>query len=173
MDSELAMRQAYEARLPMPLEKVTLGAAFKALLEYHRDQKYDWALEDDLMFTVNLELSEPEKATGIMGFLGMKKAGSPTSLVVGLERALDSVSADDDEDDETAEQFEAVLLELEYDIGMFQQDELDEFDGLYEDSTEYDSVEDFVKAVLENPAFMRLAMLPAKQVEFVMDDMIV
>lgn len=173
-DSQTAMQQAYLERLAVPLEKTTLGQAFKALLEYHRDQKYAWALADDLMFHIDVELSEPEKAGGIMGFLGMTKPGEPTAVIVALERALDSVSNDEDEiDDDTAERFESIMLELEYDANVLTHNEIEEFSGIYEDSTDYETLEEFVKAVLENPAFVRLALLPAKRVEIVADNEIV
>jgi hypothetical protein len=173
-DSQTAMQQAYVERLPVPLEKTTLGQAFKALLEYHRDQKYPWALADDLMFSIDIELGEPEKAGGIMGFLGMTKPGEPTAIIVALERALDSISNDDEDvDDDAPERFESIMLELEYPVSSLTTDELEEFSGLYEDSTEYDTLEEFVKAVLENPAFVRLALLPASRVEVVADNEIV
>ena len=173
-DSQTAMQQAYLERLAVPLEKTTLGQAFKALLEYHRDQKYAWALADDLMFTIDIELSEPEKAGGIMGFLGMTKPGEPTAIIVALERALDSISNNETEiEDDAPERFESIMLELEYDVGILTQDELEEFSGIYEDSPDYETLEEFVKAVLENEAFRRLALLPATRVEIVADNEIV
>ncbi len=173
-DSQTAMQQAYLERLAVPLEKTTLGQAFKALLEYHRDQKYAWALADDLMFTIDIELSDPEKAGGLMGFLGMTKPGEPTAIIVALERALDSISNDDEEvDDDAPERFESIMLELEYDVGVLTSSELEDFSGTYEDSTDYETLEEFVKAVLENKAFMRLALLPANRVEIVADNEIV
>ena len=173
-DSQTAMQQAYLERLAVPLEKTTLGQAFKALLEYHRDQKYAWALADDLMFTIDIELSEPEKAGGIMGFLGMTKPGEPTAIIVALERALDSISNDETEiEDDAPERFESIMLELEYDVAILTQNELEEFSGTYEDSTDYETLEEFVKAVLENKAFKRLALLPATRVEIVADNEIV
>jgi hypothetical protein len=173
-DSQTAMQQAYIERLPVPLEKTTLGQAFKALLEYQRDQKYDWALADDLMFSVEVELSEPEPANGLLGFLGVTKAGEPISIIVALERALDSISNDETEiEDDTIERFESIMLELEYDTDNFKPDDLMDFTGSYEDSTNYETIEAFVGAVLENPAFKRLALLPAKRVEVVADNEIV
>ena len=173
-DSHTAMQQAYLERLAVPLEKTTLGQAFKALLEYHRDQKYAWALADDLMFTVNVELSDPEKAGGLLGLFGMTKPGEPTAIIVALERALDSISNDDTElEDDTTEQFESIMLELEYDLNTLNQAELSEFAGVYEDSTDYATLEEFVKAVLENTAFQHLALLPAQRVEIVADNEIV
>ncbi len=163
------MRLAFLEHLTEPLQEITLGAAFKALLEYHRDQKYDWALADDLMFVVEVERSDPERATGLMGLFGLTKPGEPIAIIVALERALDSVSNDETEiEDDTAEQYEALLLELEYDNLDFSV-----FEDTYEDSTDYGTLEEFVQAVLENPAFKRLALLPVKRIEFVTDNEIV
>ncbi len=168
-DVETVMRLAFLGHLTEPLEKTTLGAAFKALLEYHRDQKYDWALADDLMFSVDVERSDPERATGLMGLFGMTKPGEPIAIIVALERALDSVSNDETEiENEREEQFESILLELEYDHLDFSG-----FESTYEDSTDYETLEEFVQAVLENPAFKRLALLPAQRIEFVTDNEIV
>lgn len=161
------MQQSYLERVTVPLEQLTLGAAFKALLEYHRDQKYPWALADDLMFSVDFEYGDPERAGGLMGFFGMTQEGAPTKIIVALERFLDSIPNEVEEiDDDEIQRYESLMLEFEFPASALDE----EFDGFYEDSSDYPSIEEFVKTIFESQAFTHLALLPAGRVEFVADD---
>ncbi len=170
-DFEAQMRFAFEQHLPVPLESATLGQVFKALLEFYRDQKYDWVVSDDLLLTIDVEFADSERMGGVLGWFGLSKPGDPINIVVTLERALDSI-AETDEDDETEtdpddDRYESLLLELEYEIQAIT--DFKSFEGLYEDSTDYETLEEFVKSILENPAFQQLALLKPKLVSYIED----
>ena len=165
----MEMRQAFEQQLAVPLESATLGQVFKAMLGYYQATKYDWALSDDLVLTVDVEFADSERISGLLGWFGLSKPGDALNIRATLERALDSIDeTDETESDPDNDRYESILLELEYEVGAVT--DFSQFEGLYKDSTDYETLEEFVKSVLENKAFMELALLKPKAILYIEDE---
>jgi hypothetical protein len=166
------LENACRAYLPTPLEQLSFGDALKGFLRFRQEHPVDWAKADDIMIGVEIEYEEPERMGGILGMFGMTKPDQAKSILVTLDRVLDSISneAEDIEDDDQDGRSEAVTLEFEYEISHAQGLDLDEFDYNFYDSSEHETVEEFVQEVLEDELLKKVALLHPKRVEFVTDD---
>jgi hypothetical protein len=151
-----------------PLSDITFGEALKGFLRFRQEHVVDWAKADDIMVSIEFEFSEPERVGGLLGMFGMTKQGQPKAVFVLLERVLDSIPNDAEVIDPDAPERSAVVsLELEYGIEVLEDLPLNEH---FYDSSEHESLEDFVKTTLEDDLLKKVALLRPKRVEFNADD---
>jgi hypothetical protein len=165
------LEQACRSFLPSPLEPTTFGDAFKGFLRFRQEYPVEWAKADDIMVGIELEYDEPERMGGLLGMFGMTKPEQPKSVLVTLDRVLDTIPNDaEDMDEDTDGRSEAVTLEFEYDIAVAQGLNFDEIEYNFYDSCEHETLEEFVQAVLEDELLKKVALLRPKRIEFVTED---
>jgi hypothetical protein len=166
-----AMTQLEQACLPYlttPLEDTNFGDAFKGFLQFRQEHPQEWAKADDIMVSIEFEFTEPERVGGLLGMFGVTKQGQPQAVFVLLERVLDSVSNEPEEANLDAPDRSAVVsLELEYGAEVLEGLPLDE--NFY-DSSEYETLEEFVKTTLEDRLLQNVALLRPKRVELSSED---
>ncbi len=151
---ELEMRQTYLSYLPVPLEQSTIGQGFKAMLEYYRDHKFTWVTEDELIFNIDVEIIPEEKTGGFLGFFQQIKPSQITGFKVSIQRMIS--------DNESRE--EGIILEWFYAAALFTEQYLLQIDGTWEYLSNYSTLEEYVKTILENDCFQEIALLPAARV---------
>jgi hypothetical protein len=162
------LEQACQAYLSVPLEETTFGDAFKGFLRFRQEHPVDWAKADDILVSIEFEFTQPERVDGFLGMFGMTKPGQPQAVFVLLERVLDAVSNEAEEiDPDSPERSAVVAFELEYGVEVLEGVSLDE--NFY-DSSEHETLEEFVKTTLEDSILKKVALLRPKRVELSFDD---
>jgi hypothetical protein len=162
------LKEACRAYLSVPLEETTFGDAFKGFLRFRQEHPVDWAKADDIMVSIEFEFTEPERVGGLLGMFGVTKQGQPQSVFVLLERVLDAIPNEaEDIDPDAPEQNAVIALELEYGAEVLEGLPLDE--NFY-DSSEHDSLEEFISTTLEDSLLQKVALLRPKRVELSSDD---
>jgi hypothetical protein len=161
----LEVQTALLERLNAPLESLTLGTAFKTMLEFHRDVKFTWA--DPELDSVSLEWTHERGAEvrsgGFLGLFQNVEPGQVTGYSLLVSRSLNLL-----EDDDFG--FVVLSIELNYPadaaleaaIAAATDDEMI-------DSDDFDSLEEFVPVVLESSVFKEMALHVPRSVQTVLE----
>ena len=170
MDQQaLEVRVAFERYLEtqgLTLVELTLGSAFKTMLEFHSEAQFAWA--DRGWDIIHLEWDEERvTATQSDGFLGLFRTNLPGQVIghsVVVSRSLDTVNADEGED------FVIISVKLHY----APNESLEQFfagrpDERRTDSSASDRLETFAAEVLELCVFKTLAFTKPQSVELMLE----
>jgi hypothetical protein len=158
------VRQAFLDSLELPLESLTLGSAFKSMLEFHREVKFAWA--DAEWDSVSLEWDrvrgEAQRSGGFLGMFQQVTPGEVTGYSCLVSRSLDETDEDGG--------FVVLSVKFEYDAS-------DDLEAAFEaapedemvDSADEDTLEDFVTTVFETSVFNALAVQIPRHVELMLE----
>ena len=134
----------------LPLHTLTLGSAFKVMLEFKRDVRFEWVdPEWDALSLEWDELRDADSSSG--GFLGMFKsvtAGELTGYQVLVCRTLEPL-------DEDSTDF--VILNIALEFAGISIADFGENDQMI-DQHDFESLEAFVTSTLELSVFKTLAL---------------
>jgi len=145
------------------LSQLNLGSAFKAMLEFQRDVKFDWVdPEWDALSLEWDELRDADASSG--GFLGMFKSVTPGDLTgyrMLVSRTLEPL-------DEDSTVFVILSVVLEYAVT---DQEIVDFTANDQviDRHDFESLEDFVTHTLELSVFKALALETPRSVEVTLE----
>lgn len=136
----------------LPLQTLTLGSAFKVMLEFQREVKFDWVdPEWDALSMEWDELREADSSSG--GFLGIFKtvtAGDLTGYRLLVSRTLEPL-------DEDSAVFVILNVVLEYAVTGSEITEFTNNDQMI-DQHDFESFDQFVTSALELHVFTALAL---------------
>ncbi len=169
-------------------EKITIGEALKALVQYQHKETFDWAATDVLLFSVwTSTVTYPQEGfIPLLGFLGLQKQLTKKVMGITLERVLDERSIEvleDIFDSDTLEstEFHNEWLNLHFWFtteGHFSNTELAKLDAEQNrihsqpniNSHDYPNIEAFLEQVFQHPAFQQLALLQPTQFSIELND---
>lgn len=136
----------------LQLQALTLGSAFKVMLEFQRDVAFEWV--DPEWDALSLEWDELRDAdSSSAGFLGMFKTVTPGDLTgyrVLVSRTLEPL-------DEDSTVFVILNVALEYAVTNPEIAEFTANDQMI-DRHDFESLEEFVKSAFELSVFRALAV---------------
>ncbi len=136
------------------LERLDVNSAVRIALEFFRDVRFDWISAGDdgdtCSVTTLFEREESVPVNPILALFSKPKPGALEAVVLNFEREL--TDAD-----------ELILWSLDLEFAPDGLDVLEELDAY---TNEFNSFEDFARAVLTHPSLRRLTALRPRSVEF-------
>jgi hypothetical protein len=159
-----AVRQAFVDSLEVPLELLTLGSGFKAMLEFHREVKFAWS--DGEWDSVSLEWDrlrgQDVRSGGFLGLFQQVTQGEVTGYSCLVSRSLDELDEDGG--------FVVLSVKFEYDADADLEAAFEAApeDGML-DSADHESLEEFVPLVFETSLFKTLALRAPRHVELMLE----
>ncbi len=159
----LAVERAFRGLLEksgLALESLDVTSAARVALEFFRDAHFEWLSNDENASTCNgtidLEYEASAPVNPLMALFSTPKPRPLEMVRLSFQRDLNAV-----DDDVTS-----FSLELEFAPDGL--DALEELDA-YTNDTDYESFEDFARAVLTHPSLARLAALQPRSVSMTTD----
>ena len=153
----------YLAARGLSLQALTLGSAFKIMLEFQRDVGFDWVdPEWDALSLEWDELRDADSSSG--GFLGLFKTVTISDLTgyrVLVSRTLEPL-------DEDSTVFVILSVVLEYAVTNPQIADFTNHDQMI-DRHDFETVEEFVTSALELNVFTALALETPRSVEVTLE----
>ncbi len=159
LEVERAFRALLE-RSGAVLESLDVISATRSALEFFRDARFDWLNTDENTsisnVTIDLEYEATPLTNPLMALFSKPKPSPLEQVRLSFQRDLDAVDED------------VTSFSLELEFAPEGLDALEEMDA-YTNDADYESFEDFARAVLTNPSLVRLAELRPRSVSMTTD----